>query len=252
MVDDFLGKWEAFRAAREERLSAPHGYLAITGLHWLDATPRRYDGAPGAWSFGPDGVAVELGEHESLTVDGTEISGLHRFGHLDERGIRLRAGEVQLEVARRDDAVLLRPRDPAHPLRLEHRPTPTYPPAREWVVDAVFTRSDVVPPQDTAGEVAFTLAGHPTRLAAYDDDGALWLVFADATSGRTTYPAGRQLYAPPPDPDGHVVLDFNRTINLPCAYTEFTTCPVPVPQNRLTFAVEAGEQSPVSIASAQQ
>ena len=68
-------------------------------------------------------------------------------------------------------------------------------------------------------------------------------MFSDATSGTTTYPAGRQLYAPAPAADGTVVLDFNRTINLPCAYTDFTTCPVPPPQNRLPFAIEAGEQT---------
>jgi uncharacterized protein (DUF1684 family) len=80
---------------------------------------------------------------------------------------------------------------------------------------------------------------------AYDDDGGLWLVFADATSGTTTYGAGRQLYAPAPAADGSVVLDFNRTTNLPCAYTDFTTCPVPLPQNRLPVAIEAGEQLPL-------
>jgi uncharacterized protein (DUF1684 family) len=41
------------------------------------------------------------------------------------------------------------------------------------------------------------------------------------------------------------VLDFNRATNLPCAYTEFTTCPLPPAGNRLTVAVEAGEKSPV-------
>jgi uncharacterized protein (DUF1684 family) len=77
----------------------------------------------------------------------------------------------------------------------------------------------------------------------------LWLVFADATTGTTTYGAGRQLYAPPPSPDGSVVLDFNRTTNLPCAYTDFTTCPVPLPQNRMQVAIEAGEQIPLGTGS---
>ncbi|MDZ5621424.1 DUF1684 domain-containing protein [Nocardioides sp. HM23] len=109
------------------------------------------------------------------------------------------------------------------------------------------------PVDDAVGEVAFTLAGEPVRLVAYDDDGGLWLVFADATTGRTTYGAGRQLYTPAPAADGSLVLDFNRTINLPCAYTDYTTCPVPLPQNRLQVAIEAGEQTPApSVASAQQ
>jgi uncharacterized protein (DUF1684 family) len=244
-MDDFLGEWQDWRARREARLTAPHGFLAITGLHWLDSTPERYDGVPGAWSFGPDGVVVELGPDESLTVDDHEIRGRHLLGQLDEEGIRARTGEKVIEVARRGGAVLLRPRDPAHVLRASHRPTPTYPPAPEWVVTATFHPIDgELPTDDTVGEVAFTIAAEPVRLVAYDDDGGLWLVFSDATSGRTTYGAGRQLYAAAPRPDGTVVLDFNRTTNLPCAYTDFTTCPVPLPRNRLTIAIEAGEQAP--------
>jgi len=43
-------------------------------------------------------------------------------------------------------------------------------------------------------------------------------------------------------------------LNLPCAYTDFTTCPVPLPQNRLTVAIDAGEKVPLrpeSVAPAQ-
>lgn len=245
MVDDFLGEWQAWRQAREDRLTAPHGFLSITGLHWLEATPQRIDGVPGAWSLGPNGVEVDLGSGESLTVDGREVSGHVLLGPVDEAGIRARAGELVVEVASRGAGVLLRPRDPAHPLRTGHRPTPVYPPSPDWVLTARFHPYDGDrPTEDAVGEVSFTVAGEPARLVAYDDDGGLWLVFADATSGRATYPAGRQLVAPPPSADGVVVLDFNRTTNLPCAYTEFTTCPVPLLQNRLTLAIEAGEKIP--------
>jgi uncharacterized protein (DUF1684 family) len=41
-----------------------------------------------------------------------------------------------------------------------------------------------------------------------------------------------------------VTLDFNRAANLPCAYTEFATCPLPPADNRLSIAVEAGEKLP--------
>ena len=39
-------------------------------------------------------------------------------------------------------------------------------------------------------------------------------------------------------------LDFNHAVNLPCAYTEFATCPLPPAGNRLPVAVEAGEKTP--------
>lgn len=253
MVDDFLGEWEAWREAREQRLTAPHGFLAITALHWLESTPQRYDGVPGAWSVGAAGVEVELGPDEALLLDGTRLTGHQVLGPVDDDGIRLRAGELALEVAGRGDAVLLRPRDPGSPLRAAHQRTPTYPPSPDWVLPARFHAYGADRPTDDAvGEVSFEVGGEPVRLVAFDDDGALWLVFSDATSGRTTYPAGRQLVAPAPDPDGSVTLDFNRTFNLPCAYTELTTCPVPLPQNRLGVAIEAGEQDPASVPAAQQ
>lgn len=258
MADDFLGEWQAWHDAREQRLVAPHGFLAITGLHWLDDTPQRFGGVPGEWCVGAEGVVVALGPGEVLMLDGTELRGQALLGPVGDAGIRVSAGEVLIEVARRGDAVLLRPRDPAHPLRAAHKETPTYPPSLDWVVTARFHRYAEAAPtdieiqnmasgavEDAVGEVVFDIAGRTQRLVALDDDGGLWLLFADATSGRTTYGAGRQLYAAAAAADGTVVLDFNRATNLPCAYTTFTTCPVPPPQNRLAVAIEAGEQLPL-------
>ena len=72
------------------------------------------------------------------------------------------------------------------------------------------------------------------------------MLFTDETSGVTTDPANRSLTVAAPDPDGTVVVDFNRAVNLPCAYTEFATCPLPPAENHLPVAVEAGEKKPVS------
>jgi hypothetical protein len=74
--------------------------------------------------------------------------------------------------------------------------------------------------------------------------GSLHILFTDLTSGGTTYAANRSLLVSPPDADGTVILDFNRATNLPCAYTEFATCPLPPAENRLPVAIEAGEQIP--------
>ena len=68
----------------------------------------------------------------------------------------------------------------------------------------------------------------------------LFLIFADATSGKETYGAARFLYAEMPR-DGRIVLDFNKAYNPPCAFTPYATCPLAPPENRLDLRVTAGE-----------
>jgi uncharacterized protein len=59
-MGDFLEEWEAWRAAREDRLRDPHGWLAITAIHWLTAEPERFDDVPGAWHGDEHGAMVSL------------------------------------------------------------------------------------------------------------------------------------------------------------------------------------------------
>jgi hypothetical protein len=89
--------------------------------------------------------------------------------------------------------------------------------------------------------VTFTHNGTEFRLEPVDDDGELWFVMRDQTSGKATYGASRFLYAKPAK-DGYVELDFNKAENPPCVFTNFATCPLPPPQNRLPLAVTAGEK----------
>jgi uncharacterized protein len=100
---------------------------------------------------------------------------------------------------------------------------------------------------DAPGRIEFTLDGVPLAVTAFPGKapGSLLVLFTDATSGVTTYGAVRALHLEAPGPDGRVVLDFNRATNLPCAYTDFATCPLPPEGNRLPVAVEAGERTPV-------
>lgn len=257
----FAQQWHQWHTQHEERRAAPHGFLAITGLHWLNGTPQRFPDAPGSWTTGPDGVTVTLAEEEQLTVDGTVVTGTHHFGVLPERtDIKVTAGEAVLEVAKRGGFDILRPRHPANPLRTDYPGTPAYEPTEKWAVAGRYLPFDG--PREVAvgaaveglehvytapGRVEFSADDRPLSLTVFNGDapGTLFVLFTDATSGVTTYPANRSLAIPAPDPDGGVVLDFNRATNLPCAYTEFATCPLPPAENRLPVAVEAGERIPV-------
>jgi uncharacterized protein (DUF1684 family) len=247
-VTDFLTDWQAFRDRREERLRSPGGYLAITALHWLSATPQRLDGVPGEWWHDAHGATVDLSRGETLAVEGGAAltGGPHRFGPLDEPGLTVTFDGGTAEVADRDGATIVRPRRADSATLRAYRGTPRYAPDPGWVLPGRFAPYDgPVADPEAVGEVVFRRDGTEHRLVARgEDDGSLWILFRDATSGVTTYPANRQVVLAPPAPDGAVTIDFNRAINMPCAYTDFVTCPLPPPANTLPIAVEAGEQMP--------
>jgi len=100
------------------------------------------------------------------------------------------------------------------------------------------------------GTVRFAVGGIGARLAIYwleGYGGGLWLPFADATTGAGTYGGGRYLYDTIKGADlgstaEAFVLDFNFAYNPSCAYDERWSCPLSPPENRLPFAVTAGER----------
>jgi uncharacterized protein (DUF1684 family) len=97
--------------------------------------------------------------------------------------------------------------------------------------------------QKHGGQLEFDIEGVTYRLDAIDEGGVkLFVTFADATSGKTTYGSGRFLYIDKPDANGYTYIDFNNAYNPPCAFTEFATCPLPPPQNRLSLSIPAGEK----------
>lgn len=67
--------------------------------------------------------------------------------------------------------------------------------------------------------------------------------FKDATTGNTTYAAGRYIDLTKTDiKNGRVVLDFNKAYNPYCAFTDGYNCPIPPKENTLKLAVTAGEK----------
>ncbi|MFI7407704.1 DUF1684 domain-containing protein [Streptomyces sp. NPDC049627] len=257
----FVEAWEQWHRQKEEVLAGPHGFLAITGLHWLSAEPARFEDAPGAWSTGAEGVVVELADGEELTLDGTVVRGRHGFGIIAERDSRyVTAGDAVIEIAKRGGHDILRPRHPDNELRTSFTRTPAYAPDTRWVRPGRFLpfeepRAVTVGAAveglehvyDSPGQVEFELGGAVHRLTAFNGStsGSLMVLFTDETSGVTTYAANRSLQIAAPDAEGRVTLDFNRAGNLPCAYTDLATCPLPPAGNRLPVAIEAGEKIPL-------
>jgi uncharacterized protein len=94
----------------------------------------------------------------------------------------------------------------------------------------------------TEGVVEFTLNGETVRLRPFTTrPKRFWFVFRDGSSGHETYETARFLYSDLLD-DGTTVLDFNQAYNPPCAFNKYTTCPIPIKENRLAVKILAGEK----------
>ena len=100
---------------------------------------------------------------------------------------------------------------------------------------------------------ARSLPPHPAGTRACRSQGAgvccfttrpkrFYFVFRDGSSGHETYETARFLYSDLRD-DGTTVLDFNEAYNPPCAFNPYTTCPIPLKENRLPIKILAGEKA---------
>jgi uncharacterized protein (DUF1684 family) len=243
----FRTAWNDWHAERERYYRDPLGWVSITGLYWLTEEFETVADLPGRWRADADAVYVE-------GIDGAE-----RLEPVEGApGLLVDDGDRRIEVIRRTGSVGLRVHDPRSPHLAEFSGIPAYEPDERWHVTGTFTpfqHAETVTTgavvaglehhHSAVGTIDFDIAGTAARLIAFArTDGSLHLLFTDATSGVTTYPGARSLAVVGPDDAGQVVLDFNRAANLPCSFTDFATCPVAPPENRLAVAVEAGEKDP--------
>ena len=96
---------------------------------------------------------------------------------------------------------------------------------------------------DTEGVVEFQLLGQTLRLRPFTTrPRRFYFVFRDASSGEETYETARFLYSDL-GADDTTLLDFNMAYNPPCAFNPYTTCPIPLRENRLPIKVLAGEKA---------
>jgi len=252
----FVDDWRRWRVARENTLAEPHGWLAIVSLDWLDDTPREYPGIPGLWWQDADAAYLDPGD-AALSYEGQPVTTVRRFELVNSgSGVRVTAGEQEIEIARRS-GYLLRVHNPSSAALRDFRGVPTYDPDPAWAIRGRYEAFDEPRPTTVGavveglshvyvapGIVRFEHEGESHTLTVFNGkEGGVSILFTDATSGVTTYPANRSVAADISD-DGTVALDFNRAVNLPCAFIDFATCPLPPEGNHLPFAVTAGERLP--------
>jgi uncharacterized protein (DUF1684 family) len=243
----FADAWNDWHREREAYFRDPLGWVSLNGLYWLTDEFAEVADLPGRWRADADAVYVE------------GVAGTERLEPVEGApGLLVEDGDRRIEVIRRTGSVALRVHDPKSPHLQDFHGIPAYPPSESWVISGRFTPYEQSRTLTTGavveglehhhqavGVIDFEVAGHPLQLVAFNGrDGGLHVLFTDATGGVTTYAACRGLSVPAPTADGMVTLDFNRAANLPCAFTDYATCPVAPAENRLPIAVEAGEKNP--------
>ncbi|MEU7577413.1 DUF1684 domain-containing protein [Streptomyces sp. NPDC041068] len=250
--------WKRWHEQRTETVSAPYGPLSLTGTHWLADHPDGHlPGIPGRWTETPDAVVLTAGRGDGLAVDGEPLAGEARLD-ADAGPVsaaRVTHGGRRLVVLRREGLWAVRDFDPDAAARRAFQGIDATPYDARWAVPGRFTpydehRTVTVGNADgkerglgLGGELSFRLGGvEHTLQVAVEGDGSLWAVFADATSGTSSY-RFRFLRPAAPDAKGRTTVDFNRSLLPPCAFADHFICPFPPPGNTLVTEIAAGERN---------
>ncbi len=260
---------EEWRAGRLERLLRPTGYLTQVGLFWLEDGEYSVGSAAGSDVLLPPTAAPSVGTlavadggaHLSVTDGVTVTSAGETATELampaDSSGevVIAEHGSIAWSVIERGGKLAVRVRDFEHPWIENFGPLPYYDISPDYRVEATlqrypeprvisvntviegFTQNPIAP-----GTVSFEIDGTTYDLEPTISGDKLFFVFGDSTNGKETYGAGRFLYSDMPGDDGSIVLDFNKSYSPPCAFNDFSTCPIASPRNRLPVRIAAGER----------
>ncbi len=267
---EYLAEIAEFTKVQNEMLGGETGWTTVVGLFWLAEGENRFGTDPDNAVVLPEAVAlpnagVLIVEGDKITVRPTSGTDLRLRGELiseqviasDADGLadHLIIGDITFFVLQRGGRYAVRVKDPNSDARLAFVGVELFTVDPAWRIEADFESYD--PPHDrylstvigtenlvkVPGQARFTVNGVACTLEpviSSPDSQQLFFVFRDQTSGQETYGGGRFLLADLAQ-DGKVILDFNRAVNPPCAFTRHATCPIPPAENNLAVRVTAGQ-----------
>ena len=275
MMDELLEKDVTdWRADHEARFKSPDGWLALVGMFRIREGENRFGTDPsnaivlpaestvasaGTIRIAAGKVTIEALEEGRMSVNDSTVTEatlqiddvLRDADSPDKVTI---GDRLSLQLVRRNGRLAIRVRDRLSPSIAAFRGKNWFPVDSIYRVEATFTPYEPVKTiritnikgevsdSEVPGFVEFTLHGIHCRLdAQIDSPEHLFFTFKDKTNGTTTYAPGRFLVTGMPN-DNRVTLDFNKAYSPPCAFSDFTVCPLPPTQNHLDVAIEAGEQ----------
>jgi uncharacterized protein len=258
-----IQEWRAERAAG---LRVPKGWLTLAGLFWLEKGENTFgSGKDNAVVFpegGPERIGSFYLQNDSVWVEILPGVAAQHNGESVSRML-LSPGWAVLDMERFSWVVLQRGNrfgvrlwDAEAPALQAFSHIDNFETDKKWRIRAQFVpfeqpRILMVPnalgmdiEQRSPGVLRFKVGKTTCELLALEEgEDALFLIFADATTGKETYGGGRYLSAANPKKKGKTVIDFNKAYNPPCVFTPYATCLLPPAGNRLTIAVTAGEKN---------
>ena len=275
---DSINQWHQLR---EAELKSPKGWLNLAGLFWLhkgvntfgvnknndcvyenpDPSDVFFPDHLGNFIFEGDSVIWESFDKYMVMVNNqnmpfrSKVCVFNGKGLSSEMSWTMSGHSFSWTIIKREDKIGVRFRDLKSSNVLLFKGIAHFPINEKLKIKAVLQPpvtsflmiSNVLGQQvasKNAGKLQFTYQNKSYSLDVIDEGGKqLFITFADATSGLTTYGAGRFIYIDQPDANGNTFIDFNQAFNPPCAFTKFATCPLPPPQNRLPFPIPAGEKN---------
>lgn len=258
-----------WRKARHARLTSEQGWLTLVGLEWLSEGENRIGsgadndiripGGPAQWGtivLTGGELMFEPGAAAGLTIDGEPAGRIRLIPDHEGEPTVVRHENLSFYAIMRG-SLALRIKDTRAPTLLAFEGVENYPIDPAWRFEARFIPAEVgqtieianvlgqTEAMEVIGSAEFERDGRKHRLLGVREKGvdSLWFLFADRTNGRETYGAGRFLYSNGMPENGRVVVDFNKSYNPPCAFNDFSTCPLPPQRNRLDLTVKAGEKA---------
>ena len=258
----------AWREKRDKELRAEDGWLSVAGLFWLKEGSNSFGSGKGMSIVLPSapknvGVlelangVVTLRVADGVTVNvGTEAVRIHEMRFDGEKQpAPFVVGSLKLSVIKRGERYGLCVKDKNNQPLLAFKGLEWFPASESYRVVATFI-PDAQPKEmiimnvvgdelkmKSPGVLSFQLNGRTHQLRpVMENEEKLFIIFRDQTAGKTSYGAGRFLYADLPK-DSKVILDFNRAENPPCAFTPYATCPLPPRANFLSIPIPAGERA---------
>lgn len=268
--ENYVQKVEVWKQDRMESVKAPTGWLRLAGMFWLDEGENSFGSGEdqdvqfpqgtipekaGTFTYENGRVTLNVAEGVTITHDGEPVSEMGLFDGENEDTPSVQHESLEWFVIKRGDMVGIRLYNKENEQADQFTGFESYPIDEQWnrrarfipnpdgatvsIVNVLGQQEDLESP----GVLEFSIDGEIYTLDAIDSDDNMFMIVGDETNQTETYQAGRYIYVDfPENGSQYTNIDFNKIYNPPCAYSVFTTCQLPPPQNQLEVAIDAGEK----------